>query len=178
MKVVIINGAPGAGKDSFVTMCKDILGEKLVCNVSTVDFVKEVATFCGWGGLKTPESRKFLSDLKRVLTEWGNVPFYKTLHTIEDFADSLRDDGMYGKGVVFIHCREPEQIDQFVEEFDYSAVTLLVRRDAAESVEQINDSDNSVLNYSYDYTVYNNHSLSALRAQAEVFLREYLELNI
>ena len=79
---------------------------------------------------------------------------------------------------MFIHCRESEQIDQFVKEFDYSAVTLLVRRDAAESVEQINDSDNSVLNYTYDYTVYNNSSLSALRAEAQVFLKEYLELDI
>ena len=63
MRVVIINGIGGSGKDTFVVMCKDVLGANRVLNISTVDFVKEVAKFCGWDGSKQPEDRKFLSDL-------------------------------------------------------------------------------------------------------------------
>ena len=74
MRVVIINGKSSVGKDCFVTMCKEILGAEYVCNVSTVDFVKEVAEFCGWDGTKTPENRKFLSDLKDLLTDWNDIP--------------------------------------------------------------------------------------------------------
>ena len=44
-------------------------------NVSTVDKVKEIAAECGWDGVKSPKNRKFLSDLKDLLTEWGDVPY-------------------------------------------------------------------------------------------------------
>ena len=179
MKVVIINGIGGSGKDTFVEMCRDVLDAACCLNISTVDFVKEVAGYCGWDGTKTPENRKFLSDLKRVLTEWNEVPLKKICQEVQAWQGIWIGSGNYHKAVVFIHCREPKEIDKLVYQFhQYDPVTLLIRRGAAESVEQINDSDNSVLDYSYDYTVYNNHSLSVLRAQAEEFLREYLELNI
>ena len=179
MKVVIINGAPGAGKDAFVAMCKDVLGGHLVCNISTVDFVKEVATFCGWDGTKTPENRKFLSDLKRILTEWNETPLKKVCEEVECWRDIWFGSGDYGKAVVFIHCREPKEIDKLVYQFNqYEPVTLMVRRSAAECVEQINNSDKSVYYYDYDYTVHNNGTLSELRYEAVKFLRDYLEFNI
>ena len=178
MKVVIINGVGGSGKDVFVTMCKDVLGGHLVCNISTVDFVKEVAEFCGWDGTKTPENRKFLSDLKRLLTEWDDVPMKKTIEEVELFSKYLVKNELWNTGVVFIHCREPQQINRLVEEFDFAAVTLIVRRDAAECVEQINNSDKSVYYYDYDYTVHNNGTLSELRYEAIQFLRDYLGFNI
>ena len=179
MRVVIINGIAGAGKDTFVVMCKDVLGGIRVVNVSTVDFVKEVAQFCGWDGTKTPENRKFLSDLKKVLTEWNEVPLKKISEDIKAWQSIWIGSGDYDKAVVFIHCREPKEIDKLLKEFqNYDPVTLLIRRGTAESVEQINNSDNSVLDYSYDYTIHNNDSLSALRAQAEIFLKECLGLDI
>lgn len=177
MKVVIINGKGGAGKDTFVTMCRGVLGANRVLNISTVDFVKEVATFCGWKGSKTPKNRKFLSDLKDLLTEWEDVPFIKVCDTIRSWSYELNEFEDYEawcNSVVFIHCREPKEIKKLVEELD--AITLLIRRDAAECVEQINHADNEVLNYKYDYVIPNNGTLSELRARAEEFLRGCLEL--
>jgi hypothetical protein len=84
----------------------------------------------------------------------------------------------WNTGLVFIHCREPKEIDKLVREFDGEAVTLLIRRTAAESVEQINHADNEVLNYSYDYTIYNDSTLSWLRNEARIFLTEYLGFSI
>ena len=179
MKVVIINGIGGSGKDTFVTMCKDILGSIRAINISTVDFVKEIAEYCGWDGTKTPENRKFLSDLKRVLTEWNEVPLKKICQEVKVWQHLWLGSGDYGKSVVFIHCREPKEIDKLVQEFEqYSPVTLLIRRSEAEKIEQINDSDNSVLDYTYDYVIWNDGTLSQLRAEAQVFLKEYLELDI
>jgi hypothetical protein len=81
--------------------------------------------------------------------------------------------------VVFIHCREPKEIDKLVYQFhQYDPVTLLIRREAAESVEQINDSDNSVLNYSYNYIVRNEGTLDDLKESARTFLRDCLKLDI
>ena len=179
MKVVIINGKGGSGKDTFVTMCKDVLGAEHILNVSTVDYVKAVATFCGWDGTKTPENRKFLSDLKDALTQWDDVPLKKVYQEIKVRQHIWIAAGKYGKAVVFIHCREPKEIDKLTKALQqYEPVTLLILREAAENVEQINHADNDVLNYSYDYTIYNDSTLSWLRNEAKVFLHDYLKLDI
>ena len=83
MKVVIINGKGGSGKDTFVAMCRDVLGANRILNISTVDYVKEVAQFCGWDGTKTLENRRFLSDLKRILTEWNEIPLKKVCQEVK-----------------------------------------------------------------------------------------------
>lgn len=177
MKIVIINGKAGTGKDTFVTMCRDILGITKILNISTVDYVKEIAKHCGWDGTKTPKNRKFLSDLKDLLTEWNDIPFKKVCQDIKTWQHLWIDSGEYDKAVIFIHCREPKEIKKLCEELSiYNPITLLMRRDAAESVEQVNHADNEVLNYEYDYVIPNNGLLSELRASAEIFLREYLEL--
>ena len=172
MKIVIINGTGGAGKDTFVTMCKDILGTEYVYNISTVDFVKEVATLCGWDGTKTPKNRKFLSDLKDLLTEWDDIPLKKVVANVTACAAYAEDSSTIDESIVFIHCREPKEIEKLVHQFKDYATTLLIRRDVAEAVTQINHADNDVLNYPYDYAIDNNGSLSALRAKAAMFLRE------
>ena len=179
MKVVVINGIGGSGKDTFVEKCQEILQRACCLNISTVDFVKEVAEYCGWDGTKTPENRKFLSDLKRVLTEWNEVPLKKICQEVRAWQSIWIGSGNYHKATVFIHCREPKEIDKLLKEFqDYNPVTLLIRRESAESVEQINDSDNSVLNYSYDYIVRNEGTVDDLKESARVFLRDCLKLDI
>ena len=178
MKVVIINGTGGAGKDTFVVMCKDVLGAERIFNISTVDFVKEVATMCGWDGTKTPKNRKFLSDLKDLLTEWDDVPLKKIMAEAVSCSACAEILGELDRSVLFIHCREPKEIEKLVSAFQGDTVTLLIRREAAENVQQINHADNDVLNYSYDYTIYNDSTLSWLRNEARVFLFDYLKLNI
>lgn len=159
-------------------MCKDILGATKVLNASTIDFVKEVAEYCGWDGTKTPENRKFLSDLKDILAQWGDIPLKKVCQEIRTWQNLWVAAGEYDKAVVFIHCREPKEIQKLCDELNtYEPITLLVRRDAAESVKQVNHADNEVLNYEYDYVVSNNGSLSELRARAEEFLRDCLKID-
>ena len=70
LKIVIVNGAPGSGKTSFESFCQDKMGD--YCQIrSTVDLVKEIALFyTGWNGEKDLKSRKFLSDLKDLLSQY------------------------------------------------------------------------------------------------------------
>ena len=179
MRVVIINGIGGSGKDTFVEICQELLDEgswfARCLNVSTVDYVKEIAGYCGWNGEKDPASRKFLSDLKKAMTKWRDLPVMDVKGHLNRFSQMNKWYGVE-QTVAFVHCREPEEIARLVGELN--ATTLLIRRESAESVQQINDSDNNVLNYNYDYTVYNNGSLDALRAEAVVYLKEYLGLDI
>lgn len=167
MKIVVINGMPQAGKDQFVQFCQE---HTFWCqNLSTVDFVKQVAKYCGWDGEKTPKNRAFLSDLKDLLTQWNDVPFKDIQRRLSLFEAEARSyDFSTDDVVAFIHCREPKEIDKFVTEM--GAMTLLIRREAVESRNQSNHADAEVFNYAYDYTIDNNGTLAELDKKAVEFL--------
>lgn len=168
MKYFIINGRPRSGKDTFVNFCLEELGAfgKLI---STVDFVKEIAVRCGWDKTKTPKNRKFLSDLKDLLTNWGDVPYKKTLQEIDIFKFDLDYWDVSDKGVVFIMCREPKEIERFERELN--AKSVLIRRASVEFEQQSNHADSEVLNHKYDYIIENNGTIDELKEKAKEFLK-------
>lgn len=165
----MVNLDSRAGKDQFVLFCQK---HATWCkNISTVDFVKQVASFCGWDGVKTPKNRAFLSDLKDLLTKWDDVPFKKVQCAAERFDYEAQAYGFSTNDVlVFIHCREPQEISKFVNQMN--AKTLLIRRAAVESNDQSNLSDSEVFNYDYDYIIENNGTLEDLECAAVAFLKE------
>lgn len=168
MKIVIINGMPRAGKDTFVEFCQKHCTWCL--NISTVDFVKDAARFCGWNGEKTPENRKFLSDLKDLLTKWNDIPYQKVINAIQLFEAEIKmyDFDPDKNAIVFIHCREPEEIQRFCDEL--GALSLLIQRPAVENNEQSNHADAEVMNYKYNFIISNEGSLKELEAKAYLFL--------
>ena len=168
MKYFIINGRPRSGKDTFVNFCLEELGAfgKLI---STVDFVKKIATECGWDGTKDLKNRKFLSDLKDLLTNWGDVPYKKTLQEIDMFKFDLDYWDVSDKGVVFIMCREPKEIERFERELN--AKSVLIRRASVEFEQQSNHADSEVLNHKYDYIIENNGTVDELKEKAKEFLK-------
>lgn len=172
--VVIINGAPAAGKSLFVEKCKEISSEGTdVFEYSTVDFVKYIATQCGWDGTKTLENRKFLSQLKDLLTEWNDVPFWKTHTYIQTIYDLQSLRGVDPKHtVIFIHCREPHEIQRLKQYFGPYSTTLLIRRSIAEGHMTSNHADADVFDYKYDHVVFNNGTKEELTQEATAFLEE------
>ena len=132
---------------------------------STVDFVKEVATMCGWDGTKTLENRKFLSDLKDLLTNWDDVPY----KMIEHRAKTLPGDSDW---ILFVDCREPAEIQKLKE--GLNATTVLIRRESVENNETSNASDANVFDYNYDLTIWNNSDIIELENEAKKFI-EYMK---
>lgn len=135
-----------SGKDTFVEFCQKHCNWCL--NVSTVDFVKKVANYCGWDGTKTPENRKFLSNLKDLLTQWDDIPYKQVCNEITLFQNRVR---MYDfepdtDAIAFIHCREPEEIARLCKEL--GAQSLLITRSAVETNDQSNHADAEVYNLS------------------------------
>ena len=169
MQILIINGMPRSGKSTFVNFCLDELG----CwgkEVSTVDFVKELAKECGWDGSKTPKNRKFLSDLKDLLTEWDDVPYKKVMREKKLWEFSFTQFNISTDDCfLFIHCREPEEIQKFVDRV--GAKTVLIRRESVETDEQSNHADADVFNFNYDFIIENNGSLKDLQIKAIKFLK-------
>ena len=173
MHVIVVNGFPGVGKDQFVQFCTEEIGDEKVLNISTVDYVKTVALGLGWDGVKTPESRRFLSELKRILKEWRDVPYQKTMQDINTWAAYTSDLLWITRSDlwVFIHTREPEEIARFQREL--GAYTILIRRPEAEDRVYSNSSDSDVLNFKYDCVIDNSGTLDDLRTAAIAFVKEY-----
>ena len=173
VKVVVVNGRPGVGKSEFERLCKEQCnlfnhvvgfsnGRRLWIDItSTVDFVKEIATMCGWDGTKTLENRKFLSDLKDLLTKWDDVPY----KVIEHRAKTLPGESDW---IMFVDCREPAEIQKIKERLN--ATTVIIRRESVEGNETSNHADANVFNYEYDLTIENNSDIIDLEKKAKDFI--------
>ena len=173
VKVVIVNGKPGVGKSEFERLCAGhcnlfnpmtgfSLGKRLWIDItSTVDFVKEIATECGWDGTKTLENRKFLSDLKDLLTKWNDVPYKMIINRAKSLPGP--DDW-----IMFVDCREPAEIQKLKE--GLNATTVLIRRPGDEDTETANHADANVFNYEYDLTIENNSDIIDLSKKAKDFI--------
>lgn len=165
-QIFIINGVPKAGKDALIEQSAKYLQFNVV-NTSTIDMVKDLASSYGlWdGATKTDTARNMLSELKGVITKYSNsITDYICKQALLFLMDN-------SAGVMFIHCREPEEIDKLKDMIqarcsNFRARTLVVRRDEAEKEVYGNDSDTNVLRYDYDIEFYNN---STLEVSAERF---------
>jgi hypothetical protein len=130
-------------------------------NYSSVDHIKNVAKELGWNGGKSEEDRKFLSDLKDLATEYSDMPFKKMAHRIDIFKQHTKYE------VLFLHIREPHEIKRMV---DYcNAKTLLIKNSRIAPIIS-NHADANVIDYEYNYVVYNNGSLDDLEKQAVEFI--------
>ena len=148
---IVINGRGGVGKD---TLCDFAAGAYRVRNISSVDPIKEIARQHGWQGEKDLKARKFLSDLKRVFTEYNDLP---NRYMMAQHAEFLETD----EQILFVHIRESDQIASFVSLMEgHTVLTLLVRRDDGTPVGHYgNVSDDDVESYPYDYYYDNNAPL-------------------
>lgn len=157
-QIIIINGTGGSGKDTFVDFC---LKYGKVVNFSSVDKVKEIAKLIGWDGQKRERDRKFLSDLKKLTTDYNDMPFNSITDAVATFES-------FDNEILFIHIREPKEIQRAASIF--KAKTLLIKRVGLSNI-QTNDSDANVDNYPYDYII-ENTTLEELDNNALNFVSE------
>ena len=153
--IVIINGTGGSGKDTFVSFVSKY---NKVYNFSSIDKVKEIAKEIGWDGGKTEKDRKFLSDLKRLTTEYNDMAFNSIIDAVNRFNNTDEE-------IMFIHIREPEEIQRAKNTFNTK--TLLIKREGLDLIES-NFSDANVEKYDYDYII-NNTTLEDLEEKAKNF---------
>lgn len=169
--IYIVNGFPGSGKDEFCQKVVSLTTPLYGCIMSSVDLVKELAKSLGWNGEKTPKNRKFLSDLKDLLTEWNDIPIKDIEGRINDFLYDIRYYGLDEKETaIFIMCREPKEIEKMCKKFQ--AKSILIRRSAVESLNQSNHADSDIFNYKYDIEIDNNGTLLDLAYQVLDFVEK------
>lgn len=165
-QIIIINGSGGVGKDTFIHFCNEICN---VTNISSVDMIKEAALVLGWDYSKTEKGRKFLSDLKLLSTEYNDLPYRYISKNISKF----KEDNW--SSVMFIHIREPEEIDRIKKEFD--CLTLLIQNVNKSQIVS-NMADANVNNYTYDYVISNDSDLDTLRNKAVKFIMNIIDRSL
>ena len=173
MRIIVINGHPMSGKSTFVKFCREAAkGKFIVDEYSTIEYVLTIAKICGYNSEKDEKGRKFLSKLKEALIEYNDKPFHITCAKIRQFIDYLGDfdsSDFENKNTLFIHCREPEEIDKLKTAYP-EIKTLLIERDETDNKLYHNESDNNVFDYYYDYVISNNGSFEDLKEKAKKFI--------
>lgn len=167
-KLYCINGTAGVGKDTFVSMVSSLVP---TVNYSSVEKIKDVAKVLGWNGEKDERSRKFLSDLKILSTEYNDFPYGCIKKRIKEFYEDDIHEFM------FIHIREPGDISRLVWDYPETKVILIENM----NVQQVrsNMADAGVYSYGgYDIVIDNSGSLSDLKKEAEEFVKKYSEKDI
>ena len=161
-QVFITNGTGGCGKDTFA----EILNKYVpTLKRSSIDRVKTIARECCWNGGKTEKDRKFLSDLKLLLTAYNDHPFV----SISSCVDAFTYDPW--TTVLLIDIREPEEIERAKKSFN--AKTILIKNDRVAPITS-NMADANVLNYEYDFVIENNGTLE----EFEETIKKWAEENV
>ena len=165
--VAVINGAGGVGKD---TMCSFAAEKYRVRNVSSVDPIKAIARMAGWDGDKSDKSRKMLSDLKMLFTQYNDLCLRYITQQYHQFLEGEEQ-------VMFVHIREPEEIARFVAVDPQRVKTLLIRKSRKAHHVYSNASDDNVEQYSYDGVYDNCLSLEETRGAFLDFFDAFFEEN-
>ena len=163
--VIIINGNGGVGKD---TMCGLAAEAFKVTNISSITPIKDIAARYGWNGEKDARSRKFLADLKKVFTEYNDLP---TNYLVEEYRKFLESDSE----LLFVHIREGQEIDKFRRQVNTPCAALLIRRDHLKGRSWGNEADDNVAGYAYDFRYDNDRPLAQAGPDFIRFLQDMLD---
>jgi len=170
MIVVVINGAAESGKDKFIRYIKQNENyDYTTINLSTIDPSKEALKILGWNGVyKTEETRQAMVDLKRISMKLFNGPFKHIVEQIKGISQLTTKTNW----VIFVHCREPEEIQKLVDYYKRECITLLIRSSRGKALK--NGSDDVVENYDYDHIIDNNETQDILKNKAIDFANKHL----
>jgi len=164
----IINGSGGTGKDSFCNFIRDYSGHDTYV-ISSADRAKKIAMeVFGWDGVtKNEKIRKLISVIKDLLTWWDDIPFKDMKGEVNYFKASI------SKEIMFIHVREPREIQKLKDEFP-ELKTILVTNKNVKDIKS-NDADAGVYDYLYDYYIKNDGTLDDLKEVALNFVNRFYE---
>lgn len=115
-RVIVINGPARSGKDTLIEICRSLLKPMRlgVETFSAIDEVKVEAIRRGWwdgkNETKTEAVRQMLSNLKHEMIADGDRPTKYLCSKVQELHDECF------RGLVFLHCREPEEIDKLREQ--------------------------------------------------------------
>lgn len=158
MKILIINGAPRVGKNTFISFLNEITKNKVFA-YSSIDWVKNVASnYLEWDGKKDEKGRAFISEIKDACIKYADIPFKKVILEIH------KAELSHKYNFFCTNIREPEEIKKLISWClinKYECKTIWIRRKESELAAEkfTNTGDSNYCNYSYNITLKNNSTL-------------------
>jgi hypothetical protein len=171
MKIVLINGTNGSGKDEFILSVQTLALKTgmLVNCISSIDPVKDIYKILGWDGNKTEVHRKNLNLLKSmwIINTNGFGPVEWTIKQV-------KLHNRYKTDILFIMIREYDQMvktSKALERLGNFVTSLKVENDNAE----IAEIEKEILleypnDFEYSFIIKNNGSRINLFDMAKNFL--------
>lgn len=182
LTVVIINGAPQSGKDTFVQLFER-LANIPVDSINAAQRVKSVMKQIGWDGeTKDEETRNLMALMQDYAIKHGDIP---TVDAIERVNEVYRHN--HNDCIAFVHIRKKSEIDKFIRclrvDWDIShyngklrVVKLLVRRCGLNIACNNHDMEAAKADdCDYDKVIHNDSTIDDLQKQAAEFIN-YLEV--
>lgn len=163
IKVIVLNGQGGCGKDTFKNYImqynKEAYGDAYpIFATSMIDRVKFIAKQAGWTGSKDTSDRNFLYQLKQLLTKYNDLPYQSVKSFIQRC--NVNDNKT---NYVFVDAREAKDIDRLKQDFDCTVILITRYVDRPYG----NAADDDVYNYIYDLVIGNHSTLERLQESAE-----------
>lgn len=183
--VVLVSGAGGNGKDTFI----DYVGKFCsAINLSSITEIKEVADILvnytrdiedemeicprKHQDMKSDRYRQFLHALKMAWSDFCDGPNYRLISELrniltEQCANGARYD------VAFLHVREHDEIEKIKSmiqnNFGIICLTMIVKG-LVDASDYVNECDSNVDNYDYDLTIVNTpNKMTMFELQAMLF---------
>lgn len=162
-KVIIINGKPRVGKDTFMDISSEILKNEsnLITKYSLIDPIRNFAPHDS----KDQEYRKALYLMKKALEE---VPSYSLITLAADYikakSEQVERASKYKAQYIFLCMREESDIlklKELLKDTGIPVVKVLVKgTPELESLEYGNPADDSPIDVcNYNYVIENNSTL-------------------
>jgi hypothetical protein len=181
-RVIVINGVPQSGKDTFVDFAYNYCETYEMANVlnlSSVDLIKGALASFGWDGTKSENVRDIIAGIKKIWVEADNGPTMFMINNIINF--HMEHNGE--DNIIFCHIREPEEIDKLrraiygMESVGIEFITILIsRKDCDGYSTYSNESDNPIFikEFDYDHIIHNDGDLEKYESTVHNFIDELL----
>ena len=188
--VILISGAGGNGKDTFINYVNQSMA---VYNLSTIDPIKEVASTLinltvtsDYSAVdskkemddKSDRYREFLHELKMAWSKFNDGPNINMLEETRHVL-TMHEDERERYDVIFIHVREAKEIaclkKDIERHFGIACLTMCVQGLVDPSSYE-NECDKNVNEYAYDLYI-TNTDLEILKIQAMFFAARLENVN-
>ena len=167
MKLIILSGKAGSGKDTVASMLKSKLTGRTII-ISYAYYLKMYAkNVVGWDGSESTKPRTFLQDVGDLVKEINhNFLINRVVEDIEVYKH-------YFDNIIICDARFKDEIEIIKEKYKGIVIRINGHYNNLSDVQRRHNTETSLDNYTdFDYIVFNNGTMKELEQKVNVVMEE------